>query len=62
MDLRVERAKRKWTQDELSERSGIARGTISNIENGKQKLENVTVKVLVNLSKALNVPLNNFFE
>lgn len=46
MNLKVERAKRNWTQEELSKRSGVCRLTISNIERGTQDIKNLQVKQL----------------
>lgn len=59
VNLKVERAKRDWTQEELAKYSGVCRLTISNLESGKQNIENLQIKQISKLAKALNIP---FFE
>lgn len=59
VNLKVERAKRDWTQGDLAKNSGVCRLTISNLESGKQNIENLQVKQISKLAKALNIP---FFE
>ena len=59
VNLKVERAKRDWTQEELAKNSGVCRLTISNLEGGKQNIENLQIKQILKLAKALNIP---FFE
>lgn len=61
MNIKVERAKRNWTQEELSKRAGVCRLTISNLERGKQNIENLPVKQLSKLAKALGVSIVEFF-
>lgn len=53
--VRVERARRRWTQTELAEKSGIARSTIGEIETGRRK---VTADYLPALCKAFGVSLD----
>jgi DNA-binding XRE family transcriptional regulator len=48
--LRATREEKGLTQDELAERSGIAKATISKIESGKR---NVTVDTLITLAGAM---------
>jgi transcriptional regulator with XRE-family HTH domain len=47
------------TQEQLVEVSGVSRGTISALENGKS--ENVTIGTLLAISKALDTTVDNFF-
>lgn len=58
--LKELREKRGFTQQDLAEKSGVSRITISAIETGVQK--NVTVKTLISISKALNVKIMDFFK
>lgn len=62
VDLKVERAKRRWTQEELSNRSKVCRLTISNLETGRQNIEGLEVRQLMKLAKALDIPVAKFFE
>jgi len=50
------RKQRGLTQEELAERVGLTRTSITNIEKGRQK---VLSHLLVELSDALNVPLSD---
>lgn len=59
VNLKVERAKRDWTQGDLAKESGVCRLTISNLENGKQDIQNLPLKQISKLAKALSIP---FFE
>lgn len=47
------------TQEELSEKSGISRTTISGLENGTVRA--TTTKTLVKLAKALNTTVDQIF-
>ena len=62
VDLVVERAKRKWTQEELSKRSGVCRLTICNLERGKQDILNLRLGQILKLAKALSIPITDFFS
>lgn len=53
------REQKKMTQEELEEKSGISRQTISAIENNRAG--NVTVGTLMSLAKALGTTLDNLF-
>lgn len=53
------RESRKMTQEELSEKSGVSRGTISALENGS--VRTTTTKTLVKLARALNVSVDQIF-
>lgn len=57
--LKTFREKKHWTQEELSEKSGVSRVTISMLESGKQ----TTVKstTIVKLADALGRPPKDFF-
>lgn len=57
--LKVERAKRDWTQTTLSEKSGVARVTICNIE--RKGIETIPVYTLRKLAKALNTTVSELF-
>lgn len=61
VDLVVERAKRKWTQEDLAKRSGVCRLTICNLERGKQDILNLRLGQFFKLAKALNIPITDFF-
>ena len=58
--IRELREKAKLSQEELAERSGISRVTISFIETGK--LESVTTKTLRQIAEALGVSVSIFFS
>lgn len=53
------RENRNMTQEELSEKSGVSRGTISALENGVERI--TTTKTLARLAKALGVPVESIF-
>ena len=50
--VRAERERAKLTQDELAQRVGLTRTSISNIESGRQKIQ---VHMLYALAEALHV-------
>lgn len=52
------RKERNFSASELSDRSGVARSLISQLETGKRQSANVDT--LYRLAKALNVPLSYF--
>ena len=47
------------TQEELAEKSGISRGTISALENGTER--NTTAKTLIQIARALNATVEQIF-
>lgn len=47
------------TQEELSEKSGVSRVTISAMENGAER--NTTSKTLLSLARALGVTIDQIF-
>lgn len=52
--LRALRKERGWTLDEVAERSGISKATLSKLENGRTNLSFTTVS---KLSEGLRVPI-----
>ena len=57
--LKVERVKRDWTQEKLSNESGVGRITISTIE--RKGIETTPVKTLRKLAKALDTTVQDLF-
>lgn len=53
------REAKNMTQEELSEKSGISRVTISGLENGTER--NTTSKTLVKIAAALGVTIDQIF-
>lgn len=49
----------KMTQEELAEKSGVSRGTISALENGIDRT--ITSKTLVKLAQALDTTVDRIF-
>lgn len=49
----------KMTQEELAEKSGVSRGTISALENGIDRT--TTSKTLVKLAQALDTTVDRIF-
>ena len=49
----------KMTQEELAEKSGVSRGTISALENGIDRM--TTSKTLVKLAQALDTTVDRIF-
>ena len=49
----------KMTQEELAEKSGVSRGTISTLENGIDRT--TTSKTLVKLAQALDTTVDRIF-
>lgn len=49
----------KMTQEELAEKSGVSRGTISALENGIDRT--TTSKTLVKLAQALDTTVDSIF-
>lgn len=60
MNLKVERAKRNWTQEKLANEAGICRLTVSNIE--RNGFGNMQVNVLRKISKALDVTIDELLK
>ena len=55
-DLREEKG---MTQEDLSEKSGVSRGTISALENGDERT--TTTKTLLKIAKALDTTVDQLF-
>lgn len=53
------RRERKMTQEKLAVLSGLTRVYISGIEQGKR---NVSLEVIAQLAKALEIKISQFFE
>lgn len=57
--IREVREKLKMTQDELSEKSGVSRATISALENGSERA--TSTQTLLRIAKALGTSVENIF-
>lgn len=57
--LREIREEKRITQEELAEKSGVSRTTISGIEN--KTIRSTTSKTLMAIAKALDVTVEKFF-
>lgn len=53
------REAKSMTQEELAEKSGISRVTISGLENGTER--NTMSKTLIKIAKALDVTIDQLF-
>ena len=53
------RERQGMTQETLSEKAGIARATLSKLENNDE--DQTTTKTLLKLAEALNVTINELF-
>lgn len=58
--IRVERARKNWTKSKLSIEAGIARKTLSQIENGTAK--NTTFSTIEKIATALGKTIEDFIE
>lgn len=54
-NLRAERARKGWSQEQLATRSGVTPATISRIESGKDPLFSTATK----LARALGCPIDS---
>ena len=54
------RLARRWTQQELAKRSGIAQGMITNVERGKYP--NPTANTLLRLATAFSITVDNLLQ
>ena len=61
MGFRIKELREKldMTQEELSEKSGVSRGTICALENGTDR--NTTSKTLLNIARALETTVDRLF-
>ena len=57
--IKERREELKMTQEELAEKSGVSRGTISALENGSDRT--TTSKTLVKLARALDTCVDRIF-
>jgi putative transcriptional regulator len=57
--LRVFRAERGWTQQDLAERAGVSRQTIHSIESGKY---DPSLPLAFTLSRIFDAPIEAVFE
>lgn len=57
--IRELREAKKMTQEELADKSGVSRGTISALENGSMR--NTTSKTLLKLAQALGTSVEHIF-
>ena len=57
--IRELREAMKMTLEELADKSGVSRGTISALENGSMR--NTTSKTLLKLAQALNTSVDRIF-
>ena len=57
--IRELREGKNMTQEELSNKSGVSRGTISALENGDQYT--TTTKTLLKIAKALDATVDQLF-
>ena len=61
MKVKIARIKNGLTQNELAIKANICRLTISNIERGKQDINNLRLGVLRKLAKALDTTVQELF-
>lgn len=59
ISLKIERIKKGYTQEDLSQKSGVCRLTISNIE--RKGIKNIPVYTLEKLAKALETTVSELF-
>ncbi len=58
LNFRVERTKQMLSQEKFAEIANVHMNYIGKIERGEQ---NLTIKKIVNLTNALNIPINKIF-
>lgn len=58
-NLKIERLRKKLSQEQLAELSGVSANSLTNIESGKQV---PSCLVLYDIAKALNVSITEFFK
>jgi putative transcriptional regulator len=58
-NLKVERARRSWTQGELAEKVQVSRQTINAIEQGKFNLSTI---LALKMAAVFEIPLDQLFE
>jgi putative transcriptional regulator len=57
--LKVERAKKDWTQEKLASEIGVTRKTINSIEKGRDE---PSIYLALKLAKALGSPIEHLFQ
>jgi len=57
--LKVQRAKKNWTQEELAHKVGVTRKTINTVENGKYV---PSTYLALKLARILEVPVEELFQ
>ena len=58
-NIRLLRAKKKFSQEAIAELAGIGQNQISAIENG---LANPNLETLIKIANALDIPLSELFR
>ena len=58
-NIKIERQRKKLTQEQLAEKINISSNSLINIEGGKQT---PSCLVLYDISKAINVPLEDLYK
>ena len=58
-NIRAERSRLHWTQEQLAEKANIQTNHVSNIENGKYDIKFTT---LLSIMKALNVSFEKLYD
>jgi len=57
--IKEAREEKKMTQEELAEKSGVSRGTISALESGVERT--TTTKTLLKIASALDLTVDQLF-
>lgn len=57
--LKIQRAKKGWTQAELAEQTGVTRKTVNTIENGKYI---PSTYLALKMARALDVSVEELFQ
>jgi putative transcriptional regulator len=57
--LKVQRARRDWTQEELAHRIGVTRKTVNTIENG---VFIPSTYLALKMARAFEVPVEDIFQ
>lgn len=59
LEIKLQRAKKGWNQDDLAKASGVSSCTIGLIESGKQK---PSINTIVKIARALEVEPEKLIE
>jgi putative transcriptional regulator len=57
--IKIQRAKKNWTQEELAKKVGVTRKTVNTIENGKFV---PSTYLAIKMAKALEVSVEELFQ